>query len=235
MAIPSRRWFPQSLPARAMWYRNFYEKFSDVATSLGFSAADVAAVEQDNQVMQFLAQTTASLDSYEDAVKKYLAIITEGDIGNPAPMFPADLKFILPVLVATGIFERLVKLVERIKVAPNYTEEIGALLGILPTETGSVSPDSVKPSIKAFASANGYEFSIVVSDREKATQWNVEILREGQTSWQTIKTATGKSVDVEVQPTQEGKPERIQARVQLIKNNEDYGQPSDPTFVTLNP
>lgn len=235
MAIPSNRWFPSNLPARAVWYQNFSEKFSDVATSLGFSAADVGGVEQDNQLMQFLAQTIAQLDTYEDAVKKFLAIITEDEIGKPIPMFPANPNFVLPVEQPTGVFERLVKLVDRIKVAPNYTDEIGALLGILPTTSGSVSPDAVKPTIRAFAATNGYEFSIVVSDREKATQWNVEILREGQTKWQTVKTATGKSVDVEAQPTIEGKPERIQVRVQLIKNNEDYGQPSDPTFVTLNP
>jgi hypothetical protein len=235
MVMPSRRWFPRSLPARAVWFQNFRVNFSDVATSLGFTAADVTSVGNDNQIIQFLAQTIVQLDSYEDSIKKYLEIITESEIGKPVPVFPDDPGFTLPVEVPTGIFERLVDLVERIKVAPNYTDSIGALLGILPTASDSVTPDNVKPSIKAFASSGDYEFSIVVSDREKATQWNVEILREGQTKWQTVKTATGKSVDVEVPPTVEGKPERIQVRVQLIKNNEDYGQPSDPTFVTLNP
>lgn len=233
--IPSQKWFPTNLPARAVWFQNFSAQFAVGAVSLGFTPAEVTSVENDNQVMQFLAQTMVDLKAYEKSAKEYLEIITENEIGKPTPEFPANPDFVLPVVVKTGIFERLVDLVNRIKVAPNYTDQIGALLGIVPTETGSVSPDDVKPTIEAFASSGGYEFSIIVSNREKATQWLVAILREGATKWQNIKSATGKSVDVEVQPTIEGKPERIQVRVQLIRNNEDYGQPSDPTFVTLNP
>jgi len=233
--IPSVRWFPSGLQNRAAWFQNFSEKFSDVATSLGFSAADVTAVEQDNQVMQFLAQIIVQLDTYDDAIRKYLAIITEGDPGSATPMFPANLDFVLPLILATGIYARIINLVERIKLAKGYTDETGALLGILPTATGSVSPGSVKPSIKAFAAVEDYEASVVVSGREKADQWQVEILREGATEWETIKIATGKSVDIKITPTAQGKPERVQIRVQLIKNNKKYGQPSDPTYVTLNP
>lgn len=232
--IPSQKWFPTNLPARAAWFQNFSTQFGISAASLGFSPTDVTSVGNDNQVMQFLAQTSVDLKAYEKSAKEYLEIITESEIGKPTPEFPADPNFALPVVVKTGIFERLVDLVNRIKVAPNYTDQIGASLGIVPTETGSVTPDNVKPVIEAFAALEGYEFSIVVSNRAKADQWLVAILREGATKWQNIKAATGKSVDVEVQPTQEGKPERLQVRVQLIKNNEDYGQPSDPTFVTIN-
>ena len=235
MAIPSKRWFPQNLPARAAWFQNFSEKFSDVATSLGFSAADVTMVEQDNQVMQFLARAAVQLDTYNRAVGKFLKIITEGDPGSSTPMFPANPNFALPVVQPTGIYARLVNLIERIKLAKGYTDEIGALLGILPTASDSISPEEVKPTIEAFAALEDYIFSVVVSNRAKADSWEVAILREGATEWQTVKTATGKSVDVEVRPTAEGKPERIQVRVQLIKNNEKYGQPSDPTYVTLNP
>lgn len=235
MVIPSNRWFPSGLQDRAAWFQNFYEKFSDVATSLGFSAGTVTSLELDNQIMQFLADTSVQMDSYKRAFTKFLEIITQGAIGTPIPMFPANPNFVLPAEVQTGIFERLNDLVARIRVAPNYTDEIGALLGILPTETGSISPEDVKPTIEAFAAQNDYHFSIVVSNRAKADSWEVEILREAAVKWQNVKTATGKSVDVEIQPTVEGKPERIQTRVQLIKSNEPYGQPSDPTFVTLNP
>ena len=50
-----------------------------------------------------------------------------------------------------------------------------------------------------------------------------------------VKTASGKSIDVTIEPTAQGKPEQIQVRVQLKKNNADYGQPSDAVYVTVNP
>ena len=65
---------------------------------------------------------------------QYRKIITEGDIGDPTPEFPANPAFALPVVQPTGIFERLNNLVERIRVAPNYTAETGALLGIIPSD-----------------------------------------------------------------------------------------------------
>jgi hypothetical protein len=38
-----------------------------------------------------------------------------------------------------------------------------------------------------------------------------------------------------VTPTTPGESEQIQVRVQLKKNNQNYGQPSDMVYVTVNP
>jgi hypothetical protein len=185
--------------------------------------------------MQFLADTLVQLDAYKKAVGQYLRIITEGGIGDPTPAFPANPNFNLPVIQATGIFERLIELVDRIKAAPAYTDEIGALLGIIPSAPDSISPEDVKPGTEVHAAQSNYEFAVVVSNRAKSDSWSVEIRREGQEKWEEVKTATGKSVNVKIMPTEDGKPERIQIRVRLRKNNEDYGQFSDIVYVTVNP
>ena len=54
-------------------------------------------------------------------------------IGDPTPAFPANPAFALPEVVPTGIYQRLIELVDRIRSAPAYTDEIGALLGIIPS------------------------------------------------------------------------------------------------------
>lgn len=233
--IPSQRWFPSNLQSRAAWLQNFYTQFAVVSASLGFTAGDVSNVEKDNQVMQFLADTMVQLDAFKSAVVQFRQIITEGDIGDPTPAFPDNPAFTLPVQQPTGIFERLADLVDRIKVAPAYTDEIGALLGIMLSAPDSISPENVKPTIEVFAAQNDYHFSIVVSNRGKSDMWRVEIRRAGQEKWSNAITASGKSVDVEVQPTVEDKPEQLQVRVQLLKNNADYGQLSDMVSVTVNP
>ena len=233
--IPSQTWFPTSWAERAIWFQNFQVQFSAVALSLGFTAADIAEVDKDNEIIQFLANTMVQMDAFDDAVRQYRRIITTGDIGDPIPSFPANPTFALPASQPTGIFERLNKLRERIMVAPNYTNEIGALLQILPSTPDSISPELVKPTIKITAAQTGYLFSVVVEKREKADMWDVLTLRKGATSWETVKTAVGKSVDVVVSPQTAGESEQIQVRVQLKLKNANYGQPSDIVYVTVNP
>lgn len=233
--IPSQSWFPTNLAARAAWYENFANQFAAVALSLGFTANDVSSVTNDNDVFQFLADATVQVKAYEKAIQQYRMIITEGDTGDATPQFPADPSLALPASVETGMFERLNKLVERIRVAPNYTDETGALLGILRSPADSIAPSEAKPSIEVFAAQSGYTFSVVVANRGEADMWEVLILRKGASAWQLVKTAIGKSVDVTVQPGAAGEPEQIQARVQLKKSNQTYGQASDIVYVTVNP
>lgn len=231
----STRWFPTNFPAQVDWFGNFNTNFADVAASLGFDPAVVASVDNDNQVMQFLAAVFQQVKSYEDAVRQYRKIITEGNIGADKPQFPKSLSLSLPVEVDTGIFERLSDLVDQIRVANGYTDEIGALLQILPTKPADKPVSDIKPTANVFAAAMGHHFSVVVEGREKATTFDVFIRRDGTEKWEMVKTASGKSVDVVVELTVAGMPERIQVMIQLMKNNQPYGQPSDAVYVTLNP
>jgi hypothetical protein len=233
--IPSFRWFPTSLAARAAWYLNFYTQFAIVGPSLGFTAAEITGVSDDNLVMQFLADIFNQIKAYESAMTQYRKIITEGDIGDPTPGFPGDPTFALPKEIATGLFERLNDLRDRIMVAPAYTDETGALLGILPGTPDPISPADVKPSIQVFAAATGYMFSVVVADRADSNMWEVFIMRKGAANWTSAGSYTGKSADVTVLPTTPGDAEQMQVRVQLKKNNANYGQPSDVVYVTVNP
>jgi len=109
--IPSNRWFPTTLAARGAWYANFATQFERIAVSLGFTAADITEVNNDNDVMQFVGQADTEVEAYEKAVRAYRKTVTEGDVGDATPDFPANPAFALPVVVPTGIFERLDKLV----------------------------------------------------------------------------------------------------------------------------
>jgi hypothetical protein len=53
--------------------------------------------------------------------------------------------------------------------------------------------------------------------------------------WTTIKSGTGKTLTVRFNPTTPGQPEKFLVRVQLLRKNEPYGQPSDPAYVTVTP
>ncbi len=233
--IPSNRWFPSGWQDRAAWFQNFTLQFAAIGPGLGFTPAEITEVEKDNLVIQFLAEVMVQIDSFDDGVREYRRIITSEAIGKPTPNFPANPAFVHPGAQPTGIFERLDKLRTRIMAAANYTTEDGALLRILTKAPDPISPTDVKPSIKVSAAQTGYLFSIIVEKREKSDMWDVLMLKKGASSWQTVKTATGKSIDVTVSPTTVGEAEQIQVRVQLKLRNQNYGQPSDIVYVTVNP
>jgi len=71
----------------------------------------------------------------------------EGDIGDATPAFPAAIAPALPEVVATGIWERWDGYIKRIRVAPAYTDEIGALLGIIPSTPGPTPENPMQPTV----------------------------------------------------------------------------------------
>ena len=61
---PDQRWFPTNRTERAAWFQNFTNNFAKVAAILGFSPAEVAAVQADNDMVQFLNTKVAALKNY---------------------------------------------------------------------------------------------------------------------------------------------------------------------------
>ena len=113
-------------------------------------------------------------------------------------------------------------------------DNTGALLGINPSTPPPTPPDSKKPAITTFPAATGYLFSVVVTNRGDSDQWQVSAAVVGTANWQAVATATGKSTDVTYSGGS-GQPVQLQVRVQLRKNNADYGQMSDIALATVNP
>src|SRR5688572_4912499 len=146
--IPNNKYFPMSLQERAAWFQNFAENFSVVAVSLGFLPAMITQVTADNDDFQFCASSALTVNAYAKAVRQYRLTVTEGAVGDPAPSFPVNPSLNPPAQVPTGIFERLDELVKRIRVAPTYTPEIGALLGIIPAASGGFAPEEMQPVLK---------------------------------------------------------------------------------------
>ncbi len=116
----------------------------------------------------------------------------------------------------------------------NYAKADGEAMGFEAPTSANIIPAQVKPTIQVTGAANNHHFSIVVSGRADSTMWDVYIMRKGG-NWTKQDTCSGKSADISVPLQTPGDAEQIQVYVQLRKSNADYGQPSDPAYVTLNP
>ncbi len=233
--IPNNRYFPTSLQERVAWYANFKTQFTIVATSLGFVAADVTAVTADNAVMQSLGLVAVELEAYKDAARQYRIVITEGNIGDPTPEFPEAPQYAAPGGVATGIFERLDNLVKRIRVAPAYTPEIGALLGILPTQTsGPQVPEvDLQPTLKTVSLPGSVVQVRFV--RGNMTAVAVETKIDNADTWSDAGKFYSSPAELVIPQNAQGLPRSVQVRARYVDKNTPVGQFSDIVTTATQP
>jgi hypothetical protein len=238
MPIPSVKWYPQSLQERAAWFDNLALRFAQVAPGLGFLPADVVIVQTDNTCFQDLASGREQLDAFVEAVTAYRRNVCEGNVGDPTPVFPTAPTITPAELPPTGIFQRLIELVARIRVAPTYTPEIGALLGIIPSSastsgTGSGTDDGdLKPVLKANAMpGNVVEVKFT---RGHTDGIDVEIKVDNAPAWSSggrfFKSPAALNI-----PDGTGLPHSVQIRARYLDGNDPVGQNSDTVNVVTTP
>jgi len=215
---------------RAAWFDNFKKQFAQLAIDLGFTAADVTAVTNDNLMMQFLADASTTIDAYSDGVRTFRRVLTQGDVGDPTPAFPDDPTFAPPPGVATGLYERLDFLVRRIRVSPAFTEETGAVLDINPK-----TPDSselTKPVIKAVAKpGNLIDVTFV---KGKSAGIKIEIIVD-KGNWSDAGRFTKSPAEVSVPQNEDVLPRLVQIRARFLIGNHPVGDWSDTTNVQTIP
>jgi len=205
-------------------------------TQLGFTNVEVTESEQDYGNLAAAIGNVAVADADKQSVTKVKNAVYNGDENESIQPYPTFTLTALPFPdVKAGVLTRYNRRKGKGRLSANYTQQIGVAMSYEGTASEQISPSDVKPSVQAFAALIGYLFSLVVLNRAGATMWEVQIQRKGSDVWQTIASATGKSTDITITPTTPGQAEQILVRVILKKNNQSYGQPSDPVYVTLNP
>jgi hypothetical protein len=231
--IPSNKWFPSTLQERAAWFANFNTNFQVEGVALGFTPAELLAIAHESETYTYLADATLTIEAYLDAFRQYRKIVTEGDIGDPTPDFPSDISLTLPNSMATGMFERLDNLVKRIRVAPNYTDEIGALLGIIPSSGGGTPEADLKPLLKASAQpGNIVEVKFTRGDTDGIV---IEYQIDTETDWTLAGKFFKSPAALEIAAKEGNLPRAVRLRARFLKGNDAVGLNSDTVNVTTTP
>ena len=231
--LPSQKWFPTNRTERAAWFNNLAKQFTILGPILGFTAAEIQAVTDDNNVVQFLATTIASLESYRKGVIEYRNILCEGRVGATKPTFPLNPSFVLPVDLPTGIYQRLDAIVARIRVAPTYKSEIGAQLGILPQKAEPLAPHDLKPSITVTSMPKSILVVKFVRGRSQG------VILELQTGKEDIWKPAGKfyvsPANIEIPPSDNDGPQEVRLRARYVVDDSPAGLYSDVVAVVTTP
>jgi hypothetical protein len=227
---------PRTDTELALWLTNFSTSFAAHATALGFTAADVSSVNADAAMLNYVVSEL--LPTYKSAFQARTAFknrMVSGPVtAAVATLPPSPATGPAPSAVPPGILPRLRNLVQRIQLAPGYTEDIGLDLGINDAGGGPSAPDSAaKPSVKARSTGPGtvqVDFS-----KEKFDGVLIESLREGDDGWQSLGLDSYSPYIDDRPPKVAGKPEMRQYRARYLLRDQATGEWSDIVTTTFVP
>jgi hypothetical protein len=207
---------------------------SQYIAEAGATAADITSIQEDAANMDWILTFASLVDEYSGTAFGIKRMFLRGEIGAQLGNFMDAPEAAPPSGLKPSVEKRSRERDQRFLRSTTMTEAARLALDLVDTPP-NISPGSVKPTIEAFPAAGNYEFALVTANRGESDMYDVQERRKGSETWKTIKSATGKSANVTVTPTTPGQAEQLQIRVQLKRKNENYGQPSDPVYVTVNP
>jgi hypothetical protein len=142
------RYLPSTDAGKSVWTNNFDTKLPLYATTLGLSSADIQSVHDDNAAFQYIIamtqvyrQSLANLITYKNMLKSASGTQHIGPIPS-LPVLPTP-----PTTVPEGIFDRITKLVTRIKNSTGYSDAIGADLGIIAPSVQDMDESTLQPDL----------------------------------------------------------------------------------------
>ena len=201
---------------------------------VGATAQDITDVTEMHNNLVGIDNHSDLTNSNKEATTAVKTAVYVGTVGDPVANPPTTPAFVFATTPLSGGREITMNRNKRFMLGPAYSVEIGEALMIEAPASQAVVPAEAKPQLNLFGAATNHHFSCVVEKRADSDMWQLWIQRKGG-NWELEGTYNGKSVDVSLSLTTPGEPEQILARVQLRKNNADYGQVSEPAYVTLNP
>ncbi|HEX8369460.1 MAG TPA: hypothetical protein VF604_13020 [Pyrinomonadaceae bacterium] len=226
--------FPRKEPEVDALLQLWHERMPDHQTRYTLTAAQLAQVLDDALVYRHMLNATNLLDEDVKEFYTYKKNIMKGDPNVEAGDYPKIEMPSLPTLTnppRAGIEKRNQELYNFLKAHPNRTAESLADLGIGEAGGDPVSPEDLKPALKAQARIDD-KIEIAFN---KQGQSAVRIQREtGADKWTNAGEPTS-SPFVDETPSPDGKPEKRRYRAVYLAKNQPVGQYSDIVSVVTTP
>jgi hypothetical protein len=146
-------YLPESDAGRMIWFNNFAVKIGTYASAFQLSPAEISSVQDDARYFEYVVQATEQCRKHVQNLTAYKRLLRKVEGQQQTSAFPAQ-----PVLpspptpVREGIFDRLSRLVKRIKASVAYTDSIGHDLGIIASAT-VIQKDALQPVLSLWLDA----------------------------------------------------------------------------------
>lgn len=143
----TNRYIPLSDADKGIWLNNFSTKMAGYAATLGVTAAELSSLQKDNAAFQYIINTMESYRQYVLNLAGYKNMMKHATVNQHIGALPVMPTLpTAPPMVAEGIFDRVAKMVTRLKASVNYTDAIGADLGVV-ASSSSVNITTLQPNI----------------------------------------------------------------------------------------
>ncbi|TAF34260.1 MAG: hypothetical protein EAZ67_04470 [Cytophagales bacterium] len=146
--MKKKSYIPDSDYAKVSWLNNFSYQLPNFAAQLGVSAADVESVRKDAAMFEYAVETLETVKNYSQHYVAFKDSLRSSEDAGSAAIIPTSPSLPPPpVMVNSGIFGRVRRLVKLIKLSNNYNESIGRSMGIIGEEV-FVDLDGLQPELK---------------------------------------------------------------------------------------
>lgn len=140
-------YLPDSDADRVSWLLNFKTKLQGYAATFGLTAAEVTSVQNDYAYYAYEVQLHEFARQLSKAVGEHKRLARSSATQQAMPAFPAMPALgTAPAAVNSGIFNRIAKLVQRLKYHLSYTDAIGRDLGIV-ASVPVFNPNAMQPDL----------------------------------------------------------------------------------------
>lgn len=210
-------------------------KIDEFKADAGADGDDISSIKNDYQNMKAITEFCPLADEYKTGAFAIKRALIRGEIGEAVGTLMTAPVFTPPFDLVSGIEKRSRERDGRFKRSKTITQAALDALDLADAAGEGVGESAVEPTVEAFAAASGYEAAVVITNREKSDMWKILGRRKNSEDWTELTTGTGKSGNLQITPTTAGQPEQLEIVVRLYKNNQPYGQRSEPTYLTFNP
>lgn len=143
----SNKYIPTTDADKGIWLNNFTTKMTGYASTLGVTTAELSALQKDNAAFQYIINTVESYRQYVLNLAGYKNMMKHATVNQHIGTLPVMPTLpTAPPMVAEGIFDRVAKMVVRLKASLNYTDNIGSDLGII-ASTSTIDIAALQPDI----------------------------------------------------------------------------------------
>lgn len=143
----SASYIPLADADRVVWLNNFSNRIGQYAVSLGLVPAEISSIENDAQMFSYSVMLQNTAHQYWIAVAGLKNQLLSSPQQVPAPALPAmPSAGIPPAPVNSGIFNRIILLVNRIKQSGAYTPTMGQDLNII-APVSTITPNDMIPNL----------------------------------------------------------------------------------------
>ena len=215
--------------------RNFSSKIEACADALGVTKQEVADLKIDSDYLSFLVRdyVPALRRATQQATAHKNAVVSGSAGGGTGPLPTLNLPK-PPTAATAGVFDRVSRLVVRIKNSPGYTPAIGAGLGIASPSSEDAAHETAEPPLPKLLAFPGGQVQLdFVKSRYAGVR--VESQRGTETEWTHLDDDRYSPYLDERQNTERGKGEERRYRLRYLRKDQPVGSYSGVATIQTKP